>query len=83
MTGSASEGSHRSPEDDVASKDLLERAFERLDPPKRALLVLHHLESRPVDEIADVLGVSPGTVKSQLWSARKALVTAIAQEETP
>lgn len=67
-------------EDDVASQDLLERAFERLDAKQRALLVLHHLEARPVDEIAYVLNIRPGTVKSRLWSARQALGAAMAKE---
>jgi RNA polymerase sigma-70 factor, ECF subfamily len=73
--------SPRTLEDNVVSQDLLERAFERLDAKQRTLLVLHHLEERPVPEIAYVMSIRPGTVKSQLWSARKALSAAIAEEE--
>lgn len=68
-------------EDAVVSQDTLERAFERLDARQRALLVLHHLEERPLSELAFVLNIRPGTVKSQLWNARKALSAALAIEE--
>jgi RNA polymerase sigma factor, sigma-70 family len=71
----------RSLEDAVVSQDTLERAFERLDARQRALLVLHHLEERPLSELAFVLNIRPGTVKSQLWNARKALSAALAIEE--
>jgi RNA polymerase sigma-70 factor, ECF subfamily len=69
-------------EDSIVSQDIIERAFERLDGRQRTLLVLHHLEARPVDEIAYVLEMRPGTVKSQLWSARKALGEALGKEES-
>lgn len=51
----------------------LERAFERLEPDDRALLVLHHLEGLRVAEIATRLDISVGTAKSRLFSARRAL----------
>lgn len=33
-------------------------------------LVLHHLDGLPVREVAEAMGVSQGTVKSQLHDAR-------------
>jgi RNA polymerase sigma-70 factor (ECF subfamily) len=76
-------GSYQSQmERDVASSDLLERAFDRLEGRQRALLVLHHLEGLPIDQIAGLIDVPPGTVKSQLFTARAALKAALAREES-
>jgi RNA polymerase sigma-70 factor (ECF subfamily) len=60
--------------------DLLERAFERLGPDDRVLLVLHHLEHRPVALIASCLGIPEGTAKSRLHTARRRLGAAIEVE---
>lgn len=65
------------PEDGVADAELVRRALERLDSDKRAILVLHHVEDRPVGEIAAVLGVPVGTIKWRLHSAREALAQAL------
>jgi RNA polymerase sigma-70 factor (ECF subfamily) len=56
---------------------VLDRALERLPVEQRAILVLHHLEGRAVAEIADILEVPVGTVKSRLHTARQALHAAI------
>ena len=40
--------------------DLLEGAFERLEPDDRAMMVLHHLEGRPLAEIAALLHMPVG-----------------------
>jgi RNA polymerase sigma-70 factor (ECF subfamily) len=58
----------------------LERAFERLSGDERTILALHHLDDRPIGEIATILGVPAGTVKSRLFSARKALARALERE---
>ncbi len=60
--------------------DLIRRAFERLDPTVRALLVLHYVEERPLGEIARVLGRPVGTVKWRLSNARRALDRALELE---
>ena len=65
----------------VVGRLALERAFDRLDPDARTILVLHHLDERPLAEIAAVLGVPVGTVKSRLHAARVALERALAREE--
>jgi RNA polymerase sigma-70 factor (ECF subfamily) len=44
-----------------------------LPPRLQAVLSLHYLEGLPVEEVARVLGVRPGTVKSRLSRAREAL----------
>jgi RNA polymerase sigma-70 factor (ECF subfamily) len=61
------------PETALADRDSFWRAFERLSVDARALLVLHHLEGRSVDAMADALDISAGTVKSRLFAARREL----------
>lgn len=48
---------------------MVERALNRLSEPLRAVIVLRYLEDLPYDEIAEVLGISLGTVKSRLSRA--------------
>lgn len=55
----------------------LERAFEAMPPGYRAVLVLH-AEGYRHAEIAETLGIAPGTSKSQLARARGWLRAAIA-----
>lgn len=74
-------GNHRSSEHDaVGEADAIRRAFARLTADARVLIVLHHLEERPVAEIAGVLGVPVGTVKWRLHAARAALERALEME---
>lgn len=74
-------GAASGPADVVARRQALERAFERLDADDRTLLVLHHLDGRPVAEIASTLDIPVGTAKSRLHHARQALERAIARED--
>jgi RNA polymerase sigma-70 factor (ECF subfamily) len=64
----------------MGNDDALNRAFERLDAEQRALLVMHHLEERPVAEIAAIFGIPIGTAKSRLFAARRALQNALDRE---
>jgi len=64
----------------TADADVFDRAFARLSADDRAVLVLHHLQERPVAEIATTLGAPEGTVKSRLHRARAALESALAKE---
>ncbi len=59
---------------------VLQAALRRLDSDQRALVVLHHLEGRPVAELATIFGIPVGTVKSRLHAARTALQSAIDAE---
>lgn len=70
----------RSEIDGVAEGDAIGRAFDRLRPDDRLLLVLHHVEDRPVAEIARSLGIPEGTVKRRLYGARRALERAMEAE---
>lgn len=51
----------------------LEIAISQLPPGYRAVFVLHDVEGYRHEEIGDILGVSPGTSKSQLHRARQTL----------
>jgi RNA polymerase sigma-70 factor, ECF subfamily len=51
----------------------LERAIDALPPRMRRVLVLHDVEGYTHEEIGDLLGVSVGTCKSQLFKARAKL----------
>jgi RNA polymerase sigma-70 factor, ECF subfamily len=66
--------------DDVVDNDALGRGFDRMRPQDRMILVLHHVEERPVAEIARSLGIPVGTVKSRLHAARSALEKAMEAE---
>jgi RNA polymerase sigma-70 factor, ECF subfamily len=66
--------------DDVAEVEAIRRAFIRLDPDLRTLLVLHYQEGRPLAEIARLTGSPVGTVKWRLSNARKALDRALEVE---
>lgn len=50
----------------IHDRDALERAFRRLTADKRAVIVLHHVTGLSLTEIAAVLAVPEGTVRSRL-----------------
>lgn len=60
--------------------EAVARAFDRLKPDHRTILVLHHLRHEPVASIAAALNIPEGTVKSRLHAARAALEAALAAE---
>jgi RNA polymerase sigma-70 factor (ECF subfamily) len=66
--------------DEMVDNDAIGRAFDRLRPQDRAILVLHHVDERPVAEIARSLGVPLGTAKWRLHIARRALEKAMEAE---
>jgi RNA polymerase sigma factor (sigma-70 family) len=61
----------------VDDRDQLERAFRRLTLEQRAVLVFHHYLGLPLPEVADRLGIPPGTAKSRLHHATAALRASI------
>src|SRR4051812_13190947 len=61
----------------TAVRDELERAFRRLSGEQRAVLVMHHYMGFSTAEIADVLGVSSGTIRSRLHYARQQMRAAL------
>ena len=83
-SASGSGPGHRASEplvgDQVVEAEAVRRAFARLDPDQRTLLVLHYVDDRPVDEIAAAMRVPSGTVKWRLSRAREALQRALEAE---
>jgi RNA polymerase sigma-70 factor (ECF subfamily) len=61
----------------LADRDQLERGFRRLRPEQRAVVVLHFYRRMAVPEIASLLGLPAGTVKSRLHYATQALRAAL------
>ncbi len=55
----------------------IERAISQLRPEYRSCIILRHIEGRPYDEIADVLGLPIGTVKTYIHRARAELKEAL------
>ena len=73
----------QAPRDDltVADRDQLERGFRRLPPEQRAILVLHHYIGLEPAEIAETLGIPPGTARSRLHYAHRAMRAALEADE--
>jgi RNA polymerase sigma factor (sigma-70 family) len=61
------------PARDLENRDAIDRAFVRLSPEHRAVLVAHHYLELSDHEAAEMLGVRPGTVKSRLHRATAAM----------
>jgi RNA polymerase sigma-70 factor (ECF subfamily) len=51
----------------------IDALLDRLSDERRTAFVLRHLAEYSVDEIAELTGAPPGTVKDRLVSARKQL----------
>ncbi|MBV1851591.1 SigE family RNA polymerase sigma factor [Catellatospora tritici] len=64
-TDRLSEGATADPGDEVAARDEVWRALGRLPRRQRAVLVLRYFDDLSEAQIAEVMGVSVGTVKSQ------------------
>jgi RNA polymerase sigma factor (sigma-70 family) len=58
--------------DRLPDLDLL-RAVGALPPKQRAAVALHYLEDLPVDQVAEMMGVAPVTVRQHLFRARSEL----------
>jgi RNA polymerase sigma-70 factor, ECF subfamily len=64
----------------VSEVEVIQRSFARLDPDRRAILILHHVEGRSIAEIAAVFGIPEGTAKWRLHAARQELGRALKVE---
>jgi RNA polymerase sigma-70 factor (ECF subfamily) len=65
-----------STEDLAASSEFqahLDRAVAELSPKRRLVLLLAAIEEHPLDDVAQMLGLPIGTVKSRLFAAKKQL----------
>jgi len=61
--------------------EILRAALGHLSLDRRAVLALHHLDGRPLTEVAEILGIPVGTAKSRLFKARAELEKALREEE--
>ncbi|AXC13564.1 RNA polymerase sigma factor RpoE [Acidisarcina polymorpha] len=72
---------HQSPFDFAAAqqvRDRVEEQLRRLPEPFRTVVVLRDIEGFAYEEIADILGINLGTVKSRLMRGRAQLKTLLA-----
>lgn len=53
--------------------DRLEKALERLSPRQKSIFLLRHYEDRSIEEIADMLQLDSGSVKSHMFRATSKL----------
>jgi RNA polymerase sigma-70 factor (ECF subfamily) len=60
--------------------EFVHHALNRLPVAFREVLTLHFLEDMPLEEIAVVVGIPPGTVKSRMHYAKRALRVLLAAE---
>lgn len=60
--------------------DLVHRGLNCLSFDHRTILVLHDLQDIPQKEVAEILKIPPGTVKSRLFHARAAMRTYLQQQ---
>ena len=67
----------------VIDRDQLERGFRRLSLEHRSVVVLHHYVDLPLEEVAEVLGVPIGTVRSRLFHAMRGLRAALEADARP
>ena len=61
-------------------QDLVRRGLEHLSFEHRAVLVLHDLEDLPQKQVAEILNIPVGTVKSRLFHARNLLKKFLEQQ---
>jgi len=80
---SACEGERRrSPTDEAAAdlKEAIDKALMNVSEKNRVALVLYALEGMSYQEVAEVLGISVGTVMSRIFNARQRLRELLASE---
>jgi len=69
----------------IAQQQLqaMRRQLRSLSPQQRAVLTLRHQEHLPLQQIAELLGISEGTVKTHLHRAVRALRASLDEPEEP
>jgi len=79
----AGAASQRTPQEEAADRDLsfaIDRALANVSEKNRAALVLFAIEGQTYQEVAEVLGISVGTVMSRIFNARQRLRELMASE---
>jgi RNA polymerase sigma-70 factor, ECF subfamily len=67
----------------VAERELIDSALRRLEPDRRALVVMHVYLGMTLPEAADALGIPLGTAKSRLSRALLSLRVVMSEETAP
>jgi len=74
----------QTPADDALAREQLRgrvrAAIDRLPEPHRSVLLLRDVEDLDTEEVATLMSVTPGCVKTRLHRARQALMTLLSQE---
>jgi RNA polymerase sigma-70 factor (ECF subfamily) len=76
----------RSPYDqalDSETRAMVERALTKINPLFRTAVVLRDIQNMSYEEIADILQISLGTVKSRILRGREALRRELNQQSSP
>lgn len=79
----AVDGAEDDPAISIADREQLDRAFRTLTAEQRAAIVLQYYRDLTLSEIAEVLQVPVGTVRSRLHYAKRALRAAIEADARP
>lgn len=67
---------------EIVEAEAVHRALAKLSPKYAAPLLLHSHEGLSCEEIAAILGISAGAVKTRLFRAREAFRAAYSQEDS-
>jgi RNA polymerase sigma-70 factor (ECF subfamily) len=73
-------GERAHPEEAHVAKATVQAALAHLAPRRRAAIVLHELEGRPVRDVARLLGVTEVTVRWHLLAARRELAKVLGEK---
>jgi RNA polymerase sigma-70 factor (ECF subfamily) len=79
----AADGAAEDPAISIADREQLDRAFRTLNTEQRAAIVLQYYRDLTLSEIAEVLQVPIGTVRSRLHYAKRALRAAVEADARP
>lgn len=71
------------PANAVADRESLERAFRKVPLEQRAVIVLQYYRQLTLPEIADVLGLPVGTVRSRAHYAKQSMRAALEADARP
>jgi RNA polymerase sigma-70 factor (ECF subfamily) len=77
------DGTQEDPAISIANREQLENAFRRLPSEQRAAIVLQYYRDLTLPEIAEILQVPVGTVRSRIHYAKRALRAAIEADARP
>ncbi len=81
LEGDGRAPSQNGPESPASERDAVQRALAQLPPSTRAALILYSVQGYSTVEISQMLGISPGAVKTRLCRARERFRQVYAEEE--